>query len=40
MSPIFRYNINFEVYSLVLEVLNKSVIYREPIPLLPFKGGI
>ena len=28
------------MYSLVLKVLKQSVIYREPTPLLPFKGGI
>ena len=37
--PIFKC-IDFVVYSLVLKVLNKSVIGREPMPVLPFKGGI
>jgi hypothetical protein len=39
MYPIFKY-INFIVYSLVLKVLNKSIISREPMPMLSFKGGI
>jgi hypothetical protein len=38
-SPIFKY-IDFVVYSLVLKVLNKSVVCREPMPLLPFERGI
>jgi hypothetical protein len=37
--PIFKC-IDFVVYSLVLKVLNKSVVGREPMPVLPFKGGI
>jgi hypothetical protein len=37
--PIFKY-IDFVVYSLVLKVLNKSVVGREPMLVLPFKGGI
>jgi hypothetical protein len=39
-SPIFKCNVDFKVYSLVLKVLNKSVVYREPMPLLSFKRGI
>jgi hypothetical protein len=39
-SPILRCNIDFEVYSLVLKVLNKSVVCRETISLLSFKRGI
>ena len=39
-SPICRRDIDFEVYSFVLKVLKQSVISREPMPLLSFKGGI
>ena len=39
-SPIYSRDIDFKVYSLVLEVLKQSVICREPTPLLPFKGGV
>ena len=40
MSSIYRCDVNLKVYSLVLKVLKQSVICREPMPLLPFKGGI
>jgi hypothetical protein len=36
---ILKY-INFIVYSLALEVLNKGIVYREFMPLLSFKRGI
>jgi hypothetical protein len=39
-SLIFKHNIDLEIDLLVFEILNKSVICREPMPLLSFKGGI
>ncbi len=33
-------NINLKVYSCILKVLNKGIIRKESMPLLPFKRGI
>jgi hypothetical protein len=40
VCPISRCNVNFEVYFLVLKMLNKGVIHRESMPLLPSERGI
>jgi hypothetical protein len=39
-SSILKRNINLKMDLLVFEILNKSVVCREPMPLLSFKGGI
>ena len=37
---IFKYSIDFKVYSLILKVLDKSVVRREPMSMLSLKRGI
>jgi hypothetical protein len=39
-SPILGCNIDFQVYSLVLKVLDKGIICRKTMFLLSFKRGI
>jgi hypothetical protein len=40
LCPIFMCNIDFEMDLIVFEVLNKSIVHKEAMYLLPFKGGI
>ncbi len=40
LCSIILYNIDFKVYTCVLEMLDKSIVYRESMPLLSFKRGI
>jgi hypothetical protein len=40
LCPIFICNFDFEIDLAVFEVLNESIIHREAMYLLPFKGGI
>jgi hypothetical protein len=40
LYPIFIYNIDFKINRVIFKVLNKGIIYKKAIHLLPFKGGI